>query len=97
MIRIMLVDDHELVRMGIEAALDAAEDMSVVASVSDGSTAITEASISAPDVVLLDVLMPGIDGIETCRRLREQLPDTRIAGPTRLRARSSRTPRRGRR
>ena len=78
MIRVMLVDDHELVRMGIEAAIDVVEDMNVVASVSDGSTAIAEASIAAPDVVLLDVLMPGIDGIETCRRLREQLPDTRI-------------------
>lgn len=78
MIRIMLVDDHEVVRMGIEAALSAAEGMTVVASVSDGAAALAEAPISVPDVVLLDVLMPGMDGIETCRRLREEIPDTRI-------------------
>jgi DNA-binding NarL/FixJ family response regulator len=78
MIRIMLVDDHEVVRMGVGSALDAAEDMTVVASLSDGATAINEAVVTAPDVVLLDVLMPGIDGIETCRRLREVLPDTRV-------------------
>ena len=78
MIRIMLVDDHEVVRMGVGSAIDAAEDMTVVASLSDGATAIAEATVTAPDVVLLDVLMPGLDGIETCRRLREVLPDTRV-------------------
>jgi two-component system, NarL family, response regulator DevR len=78
MIRIMLVDDHEVVRMGIEAAIEAAEGMTVVASFSDGASAIAEAAVASPDVALLDVLMPGMDGIETCRRLREELPDTRI-------------------
>jgi len=78
MIRIMLVDDHEVVRMGIEAAIEAADGMTVVASLSDGASAIAEAAVASPDVALLDVLMPGMDGIETCRRLREELPDTRI-------------------
>jgi DNA-binding NarL/FixJ family response regulator len=78
MIRVMLVDDHEVVRLGIESAIDAAEGMTVVASVADGSTALTEAPVVAPDVVLLDVLMPGMDGIETCRRMREELPETRV-------------------
>ena len=78
MIRVMLVDDHEVVRMGIESAVDAAEGMTVVASVSDGSKALSEAPVVAPDVVLLDVLMPGIDGIETCRRMLEELPETRV-------------------
>jgi two-component system, NarL family, response regulator DevR len=78
MIRIMLVDDHELVRMGIQAAIDSADDMQVVGSLPDGASAIREAPIARPDVVLLDVLMPGIDGIETCRQLREESPETRI-------------------
>ncbi len=78
MIRIMLVDDHEVVRMGIQAAIDSAEDMQVVSSLSDGAQAIKEAPITRPDVVLLDVLMPVMDGIETCRRLREELPDAHI-------------------
>jgi two-component system response regulator DevR len=62
----------------VEAAINSAEDMRVVGSFSDGATAIKEAPIVAPDVVLLDVLMPEMDGIETCRQLRELLPDTRI-------------------
>jgi len=78
MIRVMLVDDHEVVRMGTESAVEAAEGMTVVASVSDGSKALSEAPVVAPDVVLLDVLMPGIDGIETCRRMLEELPETRV-------------------
>lgn len=78
MIRIMLVDDHELVRMGIQSALDSTADMQVIGSHSDGALAIEEATVTRPDVVLLDVLMPGLDGIETCRRLREVLPETRI-------------------
>ncbi len=78
MIRIMLVGDHEVVRMGIEAAINSGEDMRVVGSFSDGPAAIKEAPIVAPDVVVVDVLMPEMDGIETCRQLRESLPDTRI-------------------
>ncbi len=78
MIRVMLVDDHEVVRLGIESAIDTAEGMTVVASVADGPTALTEAPVVTPDVVLLDVLMPGMDGIETCRRMREELPETRV-------------------
>ncbi len=78
MIRVMLVDDHEVVRLGIESAIYIAEGMTVVARLADGATALAEAPVVVPDVVLLDVLMPGMDGIETCRRMREELPDTRV-------------------
>lgn len=74
----MLVDDHEVVRLGIQSAIESTDDLKVVSSVSDGETALREAVVCRPDVVLLDVLMPGLDGIETCRRLHEELPETKV-------------------
>ena len=76
-IRVMIVDDHEVVRMGLRAALELEEDMEVVAEAGDAQAALREADVSGPDVVLMDVRMPGIDGIQACRALRESQPDTR--------------------
>ena len=76
--KVMIVDDHEVVRMGLRSALEPEDDIEVVADVGDAQAAMREAEIHRPDVVLMDVRMPGTDGIEACRRLREELPETRV-------------------
>jgi two-component system response regulator DevR len=76
--RLMIVDDHEVVRMGLRAALDVEPDFTVVAEASNGQEAIEKARAHRPDIVLMDVRMEGIDGIEACRELRSELPDTRV-------------------
>ena len=77
-IKLMIVDDHEVVRLGLRTALEPEEDLEVVGDTSDARVAVTEAEITRPDVVLMDVRMPGIDGIEVCRMLREKLPETKV-------------------
>ena len=69
MIRILLVDDQALVRAGFRMILEAEEDMEVVGEAADGREAVTEARRLRPDVVLMDVRMPDVDGIEATRRL----------------------------
>ena len=76
--RLMIVDDHEVVRMGLRAALDVEADFTVVAEASNGQEAIEKARAHRPDIVLMDVRMEGMDGIESCRELRSELPDTRV-------------------
>lgn len=77
-IKLMIVDDHEVVRLGLKAALELEDDLEVVGDFGDARVALREAEIQRPDVVLMDVRMPGIDGIEACRLLRDSLPDTRV-------------------
>jgi two-component system, NarL family, invasion response regulator UvrY len=72
MIRILLVDDHELVRTGFEALLNAVDDMSVVGVAQSGEEAVSAAVRLSADVVLMDVNMPGIGGVEACRRILRQ-------------------------
>lgn len=78
MIRIMLVDDHTLVREALRTVLDQDSGMQVVAEVGDGDTALEAAAELAPDVVVMDVALPGISGIETTRRLLTRHPGMRV-------------------
>jgi DNA-binding NarL/FixJ family response regulator len=68
-ISVLLVDDHRLVRAGLEQLIDADPEMTVVGSASDGAEALRLADVTAPDIVLMDLSMPGMDGIEATRRL----------------------------
>lgn len=77
-INVMLVDDENLFREGIKSLLRAHDEVQVVAEAADGATALEFAAREAPDVVLLDLKMPGMSGLECCRRLKEQTPSARI-------------------
>jgi two-component system invasion response regulator UvrY len=78
MIRILLVDDHELVRTGIAALLNTAEDMTVVGVAQSGEEAVNQIALQAADVILMDVNMPGIGGMEACRRMLRRDPNLKI-------------------
>jgi DNA-binding NarL/FixJ family response regulator len=77
-IRVLLVDDQELVRYGFRLVLDAEPTLAVVGEAGDGEHALELAVRLRPDVVLMDVRMPGMGGIEATRRMTALLPDTRV-------------------
>jgi DNA-binding NarL/FixJ family response regulator len=77
-IRVMLVDDQEMVRVGFRMILHAEPDITVVAEAADGTQAVAMAPAARPDVILMDVRMPRMDGIEACRIVCEQHPDVRV-------------------
>jgi DNA-binding NarL/FixJ family response regulator len=77
-IRILLADDHPLFREGVAASLSVAEDFSVIAQAGSGEEAIELARTLSPDLVLLDVSMPGMGGIEAAARIAADLPHVRI-------------------
>ncbi|MEU8462974.1 response regulator transcription factor [Streptomyces sp. NPDC029003] len=70
-IRVLLVDDHQVVRRGLRTFLEVQEDIEVVGEAADGEEGLARAGELLPDVILMDVKMPGTDGIEALRRLRE--------------------------
>jgi DNA-binding NarL/FixJ family response regulator len=78
MIRVMVVDDHGLVRAGLQQLLDGAPDIEVVATASGGAEALERIAPGAVDVVLMDLSMPGMDGIATTRALLERAPDAHV-------------------
>ena len=80
MIKVLLVDDHELVRSGIEALLNAVEDISVFAVCDCGEKALQLIATERPDVVLMDVNMPGMGGFEACRRILQCFPKVNVIG-----------------
>ena len=77
-IRVMICDDHALFRRGLIMVLESEEDIDVVAEADDGDDAVTKAVESAPDVVLMDVRMPTVSGIEATRAIAEQVPTAKI-------------------
>ena len=77
-IRLLLADDQALVRGALASLLDLEADMTVVAEVGRGDEVVEAAQRSRPDVALLDVEMPGVDGIEATRRLRAAMPDVKV-------------------
>jgi DNA-binding NarL/FixJ family response regulator len=77
-IRILLVDDHALVRAGIRSLLNGMADVVVVAEAASGEDGLLLAERERPDVVLMDIAMKGITGLESAARLRDRLPDIRV-------------------
>jgi two-component system invasion response regulator UvrY len=82
MIKVFLVDDHELVRTGIRRILEEAGDMDVVGEAGDGDEALKTSRRLLPDVVLMDVNMPGMGGIECTRRMLRLIPTARVIALT---------------
>jgi DNA-binding NarL/FixJ family response regulator len=77
-IRVLIADDHEVVRMGIKVLLQQHQSLRVVGEASTGEEAVQQALIHRPDVVVLDVRMPNMTGVEACQQIVQQLPDPRV-------------------
>ncbi len=77
-IRVMIVDDHALMRDGIRALLTVQDDMEVVGEASEGKEAVEKAAELSPEVVIMDLVMPGMDGIEATRRIARKNPAVKI-------------------
>jgi DNA-binding NarL/FixJ family response regulator len=74
----VLADDHVTVRQGLKLLIDAQPDMQVVAEASDGSGAVEQARALKPEVVVMDISMPGVNGLVATRAMRAQVPDTAV-------------------
>lgn len=77
-IRVLLVDDHKLTRLGLQTALSRDQGIQVVGEAVDGATAVELARQLRPDVVLMDIQLPGLNGVEATRRIVQELPDVKV-------------------
>lgn len=77
-ISVIIVDDHPVVRQGLRTFLDTQKDLEILSEAGDGEEALTQIAEAVPDVVLMDLVLPGIDGIEATRRARELSPTTKV-------------------
>ncbi len=81
-IRVLLVDDHAVVRMGLRMFFDLQDDIQVVGEAGDGSEGVAMARRLRPDVVLMDLLMPNMDGLTAIARIKSEMPETEIVAVT---------------
>jgi len=77
-IRVLIVDDHTIVRKGLTALLSTRADMLVVGEACDGQEAVTQANVLRPDVILMDLVMPALDGIDAIQQIMAHQPDMRV-------------------
>ncbi|MCE2501714.1 MAG: response regulator transcription factor [Dehalococcoidia bacterium] len=76
--KVMIVDDHQIVRVGLKQVLEQTGEFEVVGQAGDGEEAVRVAAEVAPDVVVMDVMMPKKDGVEACREIMENAPEARV-------------------
>jgi DNA-binding NarL/FixJ family response regulator len=81
-IRVMLVDDHDVVRSGFKSLLETFPEIEIVAEAADGQQALDRAAETNPDVILMDISMPVMDGMEATRLIRQQLPHCKVVALT---------------
>ena len=77
-IKVLIVDDHPVVRRGLHSILGDAKDVQVVGEASNGSEALKQVAALKPDVVLMDIRLPGADGVQITQRVRREFPDAKV-------------------
>lgn len=82
LIRVIIADDHNMVRKGLTVLLEDFEDLDVIGEANDGQFAVDICRSECPDVVLMDMIMPRLDGIEATKQIREACPDTKVIALT---------------
>ena len=77
-IRILLVDDQQVVREGLRRMLELEADLKIVGEAADAEEVLTQMALLSPEVILMDIKMPGVDGIELTRRLKDEHPSSNV-------------------